>query len=136
MIFCVSANERSGLGALGLGRRRPDGTPPEGAGDPIEAIEPLVTRDGGTSLKTPARSVYTRLVNQGRIPGSAAFASQTRLFVDRVGASTLSQTTGGTEQAIKFALSHCVALARRFFETFPIKYRHMSALTFDKLLTL
>jgi hypothetical protein len=44
------------------------GTPPEGAGDPIEAIEPLVTRDGGTSLKTPARSVYTRLVNQGRIP--------------------------------------------------------------------
>jgi hypothetical protein len=68
MIFCVSANERSGLGALGLGRRRPDGTSPEGAGDPIEAIEPLVTRDGGTSLKTPARSVYTRLVNQGRIP--------------------------------------------------------------------
>jgi hypothetical protein len=32
------------------------GTPPEGAGDSIEAIEPLVTRDGGTSLKTPARS--------------------------------------------------------------------------------
>ena len=32
------------------------GTPPEGAGDPIEAIEPLVTREGGTSLKTPARS--------------------------------------------------------------------------------
>jgi len=25
-------------------------------GIPIEAIEPLVTRDGGTSLKTPARS--------------------------------------------------------------------------------
>ena len=45
------------------------GTPPEGTGDPIEAIEPLVTRDGGTSLKTPARSGYTRLVNQGRIPG-------------------------------------------------------------------
>jgi hypothetical protein len=32
----------------------------EGAGDPVEAIEPLVTRDGGTPMKTPAPAVYTR----------------------------------------------------------------------------
>jgi hypothetical protein len=28
----------------------------EGAGDPIKVIEPLVTRDGGTPMKTPAPS--------------------------------------------------------------------------------